>query len=85
MSNDRPEKQIKALEAVVSSLIEESIAAQAKEELRLALDKAKEAASKERSLHRQREQAAIMESNNDLTFLVSELFWIRSSTWSFVV
>ena len=44
--------------------------AQNKDELRSALDKAKEAINKERSLLRQKEQSSIGESNNDLAFMV---------------
>lgn len=69
----RPEKQIKALESAIHEIIEESIIAQSKEEFRLALDKAKEAVNKERSLLRQKEQFGVTESNNDLAFMVGLL------------
>ena len=67
------------LEAAISNLVEESIIAQCKGDLRHALDKAKEAANKERNLYRQREQASITETNNDLTFLVKALTLFRHS------
>ena len=44
--------------------------AENKGELRPALDKAKEALHKEKSLFRQREQSALRDTNNDLSFLV---------------
>lgn len=53
-------------------LIEESCIAASRGEIRLALDRAKEASSKERSLIRQREQAGLSDGHNlDLTFSVS--------------
>lgn len=53
-------------------LIEESCMAASRGEIRLALDRAKEASSKERSLIRQREQAGLSDGHNlDLTFSVS--------------
>ena len=53
-------------------LIEESCMAASRGEMRLALDRAKEASSKERSLIRQREQAGLSDGHNlDLTFSVS--------------
>lgn len=66
----RPEKQIKQLEENIFEIIEESMLAENKGELRLALDKAKEALHKEKSLLRQREQCALRDTNNDLSFLV---------------
>lgn len=68
--NYRPEKQIKLLEATLHEIVEESIIAQNKEEFRLALDKAKEAINKERTLLRQKEQSGLVETNNDLAFMV---------------
>ncbi len=66
----RPEKQMKMLESSIHEIVEESIVAQSKDELRSALDKAKEAINKERSLLRQKEQSSMGESNNDLAFMV---------------
>lgn len=67
-----PEEKIKSLERRVMGLIEESCLAASRGEIRLALDRAKEASSKERSLIRQREQAGLSDGHNlDLTFSVS--------------
>ena len=53
-------------------LIEEACIAAGRGENRLALDKAKEASSKERSLIRHREQAGLTDAHNlDLTYAVS--------------
>ena len=66
-----PEEKIKSLERRVMGLIEESCMAASRGEIRLALDRAKEASSKERSLIRQREQAGLSDGHNlDLTFSV---------------
>lgn len=64
------------LEALISEMVEESIIAQNKGEYRSALDKAKEAVNKEKSLLRQREQMALTDINNDLTFLVKPIILI---------
>ncbi|KAI9557616.1 hypothetical protein GHT06_017444 [Daphnia sinensis] len=68
---DPPEKQMKMLENSIHRIVEESILANSKEEFRVALDKAKEAVNKEKSLLRQKEQSGMGESNNDLAFMVS--------------
>ena len=53
-------------------LIEESCLASCRNEGKLALDKAKEASTKERTLIRQRDQAGLSEQHNmELTFVVS--------------
>ena len=58
------------------SLIEESCMAASRGEPRIALDRAKEASSKERSLIRQREQAGLSDGHNlDLTFSVSNIYY----------
>ncbi|XP_046644884.1 intraflagellar transport protein 88 homolog [Daphnia pulicaria] len=67
---DPPEKQMKMLESSIHQIIEESIVAHSKEEFRVALDKAKEAVNKERSLTRQKEQSGMGESNSDIAFMV---------------
>ena len=68
---ETPEDKIKTLEKKVNELIEESCFAAGRGELKLALDRAKEASSKERSLIRLREQAGLNDSHNlDLTFSV---------------
>ncbi|XP_064098521.1 intraflagellar transport protein 88 homolog isoform X1 [Macrobrachium nipponense] len=70
-SEESPEEKIKSLERRVMELIEESCIAASLGEIRLALDRAKEASSKERSLIRQREQAGLSDGHNlDLTFSV---------------
>ncbi|KAK8721074.1 hypothetical protein OTU49_012940 [Cherax quadricarinatus] len=70
-TEESAEEKIKALERRVMTLIEESCTAAAKGEVRLALERAKEASSKERSLIRQREQAGLSDGHNlDLTFSV---------------
>jgi intraflagellar transport protein 88 len=59
------------LERRITELIEESCLASSQGEQRLALDRAKEASSKERSLIRMQEQAGLSETHNlDLTFSV---------------
>ena len=68
---ETPEDKIKTLEKKVNELIEESCFASGRGEVKLALDRAKEASSKERSLIRLREQAGLSDSHNlDLTFSV---------------
>ena len=69
----RPERQIKQLEENIFGIVEESILAENKGDLRLALDKAKEALHKEKSVLRQREQSALRDTNSDLSFLVNPL------------
>ncbi|XP_076068805.1 intraflagellar transport protein 88-like protein nompB isoform X2 [Oratosquilla oratoria] len=71
VAEESPEEKIKSLERRVMELIEESCMAASRGELKLALDRAKEASSKERSLIRQREQAGLSDGHNlDLTFSV---------------
>lgn len=68
---DSPEEKIRKLERRITELIEESCLASSRGEQRLALDTAKEASSKERSLIRMQEQAGLSETHNlDLTFSV---------------
>ena len=68
---ETPEEKIKAFEKKVNLLIEESCMANHRGELKPALDKAKEASTKERSLIRLREQAGLSDAHNlDLTFSV---------------
>ncbi|XP_045130723.1 intraflagellar transport protein 88 homolog isoform X1 [Portunus trituberculatus] len=70
-TEESPEEKIKSLERRVMGLIEESCLAASRGEIRLSLDRAKEASSKERSLIRQREQAGLSDGHNlDLTFSV---------------
>lgn len=68
---EKPEDKIKKLEKRIMELIDESCIAASKCQYRLALDKAKEASTKERSLIRLQEQAGLSDSHNlDLTFSV---------------
>nr|XP_039329304.1 intraflagellar transport protein 88 homolog isoform X3 [Saimiri boliviensis boliviensis] len=68
---DSPEEKIKQLEKEVNELVEESCIANSCGDLKLALEKAKDAGRKERVLVRQREQAATPENINlDLTYSV---------------
>ncbi|XP_053312410.1 intraflagellar transport protein 88 homolog [Spea bombifrons] len=70
-SEDSPEEKIKQLEKKVNELIEESCIANSNGDLKLALEKAKEAGRKERVLVRQREQILSPENINlDLTYSV---------------
>lgn len=67
----RPEDKIKKLERRITELIDESCLAASKQQLRQALDKAKEASTKERNLIRLQEQAGLSDTHNlDLTFSV---------------
>ncbi|XP_025926274.1 intraflagellar transport protein 88 homolog isoform X2 [Apteryx rowi] len=70
-NQDSPEEKIRQLEKKVNELVEESCIANSSGDLKLALEKAKEAGRKERVLVRQREQIATPESINlDLTYTV---------------
>lgn len=68
-----PEARVKLLEKKVNSLLEESIMNCYRKEMNLALDKAKDAYNKERSLSKQKEQLSgpdVVPMNIDLTFAV---------------
>jgi len=66
-----PEDLCRELERQVNTLIEESACANADKDLEKALDKAKEAAKKERQLCREREKAGLADQiNSDLTYAV---------------
>ncbi|XP_075448401.1 intraflagellar transport protein 88 homolog [Ascaphus truei] len=70
-NEDTPEEKIRQLEKKVNELVEESCIASSRGDLKLALDKAKEAGRKERVLVRQREQVISPENINlDLTYSV---------------
>uniref|UniRef100_A0A4X1U369 Intraflagellar transport protein 88 homolog n=1 Tax=Sus scrofa TaxID=9823 RepID=A0A4X1U369_PIG len=76
-SEDSPEEKIRQLEKKVNELVEESCVASSCGDLKLALEKAKDAGRKERVLVRQREQVASPENINlDLTYSV--LFTLAS-------
>ncbi|KAJ3333439.1 Intraflagellar transport protein 88 [Blyttiomyces sp. JEL0837] len=66
-----PEEQIKVLEKKVNALIEESTIAAAESTLQSALEKAKDAAKRERALSKLRDQAGLGDQINlDLTYCV---------------
>ncbi|XP_008066175.1 intraflagellar transport protein 88 homolog isoform X2 [Carlito syrichta] len=68
---DSPEEKIKQLEREVNELVEESCIANSCGDLKLALERAKDAGRKERVLVRQREQVTTPENINlDLTYSV---------------
>ncbi|KAM5288665.1 intraflagellar transport protein 88 homolog isoform 8-T8 [Ctenodactylus gundi] len=70
-NEDSPEEKIRQLEKKVNELVEESCIANSCGDLKLALEKAKEAGRKERVLVRQREQVTTPENINlDLTYSV---------------
>ncbi|XP_047741162.1 intraflagellar transport protein 88 homolog [Hyalella azteca] len=70
-ADESPEAQLKASEKRITALVEESCLAMGRGDRRAALERAKEASSKERSLIRQREQAGLNDAHNlDLTFSV---------------
>lgn len=67
------EAKLKALELTMNKLLEESILASSKGEIRLALDKAKDAVAKERLFTKQKEQNSenfSISVNNDLSFAI---------------
>ncbi|KAM6179583.1 intraflagellar transport protein 88 homolog isoform 9-T9 [Erethizon dorsatum] len=68
-NEDSPEEKIRQLEKKVNELVEESCIANSCGDLKLALEKAKDAGRKERVLVRQREQVTTPENINlDLTY-----------------
>ncbi|KAH0517787.1 Intraflagellar transport protein 88-like protein [Microtus ochrogaster] len=70
-NEDSPEEKIRQLEKKVNELVEESCIANSSGDLKLALEKAKDAGRKERVLVRQREQVTTPENINlDLTYSV---------------
>ena len=69
----RPEEKQKSLERKIMKLVEESCIASKDGDVRAALEKAKLAASKEKSLVRFREQSGLSDANNvELTFAVRD-------------
>lgn len=72
--NLRPEEKIKAAERKIMGLIESSAEAASENNMRIALERAREASSRERALIRLQEQAGLSDNHNiDLTFAVSSL------------
>ncbi|KAJ3328876.1 Intraflagellar transport protein 88, partial [Gonapodya sp. JEL0774] len=65
-----PEDLIRVAEKAVSSLLDESVSAAADGDLRLALEKCKEASRREKASAQQRQRAGITEPNLDLTYCV---------------
>ena len=74
---ETPEEKIKGLEKKVNELIEESCFASGRGEVKLALDRAKEASSKERSLIRLREQV-MSHSSPGFLYTIS-VFFLRNT------
>jgi len=67
----RVEEKMKQLEEKINDLVEQSVLAGCKNDTKKALDLAKEAANKERSLIRLKEQAGANEGHDwDITFSV---------------
>ncbi|KAL6435070.1 hypothetical protein ACFW04_005280 [Cataglyphis niger] len=68
---DTPEEKIKASEKKIMGLIESSAEAASENNMRIALERAREASSRERALIRLQEQAGLSDNHNiDLTFAV---------------
>ncbi|XP_072754911.1 intraflagellar transport protein 88 homolog isoform X2 [Anoplolepis gracilipes] len=68
---DTPEEKIKASERKIMDLIETSAEAASENNMRIALERAREASSRERALIRLQEQAGLSDNHNiDLTFAV---------------
>ncbi|XP_023241009.1 intraflagellar transport protein 88 homolog [Centruroides sculpturatus] len=82
-----PEELLKQLEKKVQELMEESCRASSRNEMKLALEKAKEASAKERALSRQREQLVSEASANmDLTFcVIFHLYVINLIEYTFFI
>lgn len=68
-----PEEKIKLLEKKVNSLLEESILASHRQEYKLALEKGKEAAVKDKSLIKQKERLSIERSSSEGISMTSDL------------
>ena len=67
---------MRQLEARVMALVEESCLASCRNDDKVALDRAKEASAKERTLIRHREQAGLIDSHNlELTVVVRKARW----------
>ncbi|KAG7213803.1 hypothetical protein KM043_003020 [Ampulex compressa] len=68
---DTPEEKVKIAEQKIMELIETSVAAACENNSRIALERAREASSRERALIRLQEQAGLSDNHNiDLTFAV---------------
>ncbi|KAF3428932.1 hypothetical protein E2986_11773 [Frieseomelitta varia] len=72
---DTPEEKIKVAERKIMDLIESSVQAAYENNARVALERAREASSRERALIRLQEQAGLSDNHNvDLTFAVRVIF-----------
>lgn len=70
----RPEEKIRTTEKKIMGLIETSAQAVSENNMKIALERAREASSRERALIRLQEQAGLSDNHNiDLTFAVSSL------------
>ncbi|XP_020293114.1 intraflagellar transport protein 88 homolog [Pseudomyrmex gracilis] len=70
-NKDTPEEKIKTAERKIMALIENSAEAVSENNVRIALERAREASSRERALIRLQEQAGLSDNHNiDLTFAV---------------
>ncbi|KAG5331020.1 IFT88 protein, partial [Acromyrmex charruanus] len=68
---DTPEEKIKTTERKIMGLIETSVQAASENNIKIALERAREASSRERALIRLQEQAGLSDNHNiDLTFAV---------------
>ncbi|KYM78210.1 Intraflagellar transport protein 88 like protein [Atta colombica] len=68
---DTPEEKIKTTERRIMGLIETSVQAASENNIKIALERAREASSRERALIRLQEQASLSDNHNiDLTFAV---------------
>lgn len=68
---ETPEAKVRLMERKINELVEESCLSASRKDAKTALEKAKEAAQKERVLVRQREQTGLTDQPNlDLTFVV---------------
>lgn len=81
---DTPEGKIKNGERKIMELIESSAEAASENNMRVALERAREASSREKVLIRLQEQAGLSDSHNlDLTFAVSLIIYIymKKKVW----
>lgn len=70
----RPEEKIRTTERKIMGLIETTAQAASENNMKIALERAREASSRERALIRLQEQAGLSDNHNiDLTFAVSSL------------
>ncbi|XP_066598003.1 intraflagellar transport protein 88 homolog [Prorops nasuta] len=71
VKEDTPEEKVKLAERKIMDLIENSVKAAVQNDIKVALERAREASSRERTLIRLQEQSGLSDSHNvDLTFAV---------------